>query len=570
MTNPYRSSRMREWQYRRNPLYIVGLLVLFPKFVFWKLDLALEEYALWVRLSEVVFTLTKPLRAVWGFVKLWAESRPWKLLWIASPVLILLFAGFTASFINANRNRGGVHAGYYQRALKAMNDQDYRQADFLFGKLIHHKNFKDNDQALFQALIASTANGNVSRAQALRKKLVEQREYEPARRWLVAHSLRGGQMEQDEAEGLVQMAELMVTDAPTQIQAEYWRKSLASLFMAQQQPDRAVEVLKQFEEADPEAQMLLARAYEALRNRPMTLKTIEEMLKFISYEDPDTRVYLQQRVEGLAVIAYNTAEIDTSVALMQEGIDLVERKRSLSVERSFYDAWLGELHLRMFEKLLEYRSAEKRLLAFEHFDRAIEDGQLPTRTGQVLNEIIDPDSGYPLLTGQILDVVVKRGGVSAHLARGMDAWVEGRDERTKFHFAVANGLNPRALDVVRYAALYLAREGSRVITVFDGNNKSPYQRALDLLQVVEAIDVSRATELLFDRCQIYSLRNEWLDVIHLLEPQLQRLENNERLAAYDWLMRSYAGLENRKRLEELQEARQAYVDALEEEAKDEE
>jgi hypothetical protein len=250
--------------------------------------------------------------------------------------------------------------------------------------------------------------------------------------------------------------------------------------------------------------------------------------------------------------------------LLGEAVAIIERKRTLAVDRQTFDAWLGELYLRMFEKLLEFRDAETRLSAFEYFDRAIKVGRAPSRSGAVLNQIIDPDSGYPLLSGQILDVVVKRGGAAAHLARGMDAWVEGNDRSAQLHFTIADAIDESALKVMRYAALYLAREGSSAITVFTGNNRSSYQRSFDLLDLVDKIDSKQTIETLFDRCYIHSIRSSWNEIQQLVEPRLSELEGEQLVRGYDWLVRVYTNLEDPKKAEEYQRALQNQIITLRE------
>lgn len=562
MTNPYRSSHMRGWKHRRKLLYVLGLLVLLPKFLLWKLNDALSEFGVWVRGSEFLYMLTKPLRAVWGFIKLWCASRPWGKLWLASPILILIFVGFTVFFISANRKQGGVYAGYYQNALKALNEGDVKQADFLFGKLIYHKNYKENDQALFQALIAATNNGNVTRAKALRAKLTLQREYEPAKRWLIATLLQQGQMDKEEAANMITMARNMVENSSTGSHTDYWKKTLARLLQSQQKFTEAVGVLSGIEERDPEASLILVQNYLAQGDKDSGLAEVDAMLRFISYEDPDADLHLREQVEALAIKANSTSDLQSGADFLQQAIVTIERKRTLAVDRQIFDAWLGELYLRMFEKLLEFRDVESRLQAFEYFDRAIRVGRAPARSGVVLNQIIDPDSGYPLLSGQILDVVARRGGTAAHLARGMDSWVEGNDRSAELHFSVANALDVNALKVMRHAAQYLASDGSSAITVFTGNNRSSYQRSFELLDLIDKIDSKQTIETLFDRCYIHSLRSSWLEICELLETRLSEFQGENKVLALDWLVRAYRGLEDLKKAEEYQRALQNEVTAL--------
>ncbi|MGJ8673020.1 hypothetical protein [Rubritalea sp.] len=564
MNNPYDSMRMRSWRKSNKLLHVLGLVVLLPKFLLWKIKKWLSVFAVKIRVQSFFYALTKPFRAVWGFVKIWCVGRPWKNLWLASPVLILAMVGFTTYFISANSNRGGVEEGYYRSAMEAMNEGDAKQADFLLGKLIHHKNYSDNDQVLLHAWMASTANGNKPRAQALRQKLVGERGYEPAKRWLISSRLQQGEMNPEEADELTAMARAMVDSALTDSDLNYWKKTLVRLLRSQQKSQGAVEVLRDYEQRDPEASLLLVQSYFGQGAQDSALEELDTMLDYVLYEDPELDLYLREYVEGLALKSQNTADLVVSADLLKQAISIIERKRSLTADRQNYDAWLGELYIRMFEKLLEFRDAERRLEAFGYFDRAITMGSSRVRCGTVLNQIIDPASGYPLLSGQILDVVVKRGGVSAHLARGMDSWVEGSDKSARLHFSIAKSLDPKAMEVMRYAALYLAREGSSAITVFTGMNRSSYQRSFELLDIAEEIDHEQWADVLLDRCYIYSVRSQWKEILLLLEPRMEELEGQEKLRGYDWLVRAYTGLEDKENAEKYQRALQNEASKLRE------
>jgi hypothetical protein len=71
--------------------------------------------------------------------------------------------------------------------------------------------------------------------------------------------------------------------------------------------------------------------------------------------------------------------------------------------------------------------------------------------------LVDGNSGYSLLSGQIREVAVRNGGSGAHLALAMDAWAGGDRERTMLHLKVANAINPESINVMRYAATHSAQ-----------------------------------------------------------------------------------------------------------------
>jgi len=555
MNNPYQSARMKRMRRRARLLYYLVCPLLWPKWLVYKLQGFLEGYTVGVRIEEFFYKLARPFRAIGVFWSAWAGSRAWGKLWIASPVLLLALLGFTVFFINANRNRGRAYGGYYQGALKALDDQDFKQADFLFAKLIHHPSYQDNDQVLFRALIAASANGNVTRARALREKLIVERAYEPAKRWVATNSLERGNMSESEAETLALMARNMIKEAPDASYAGYWRNALARILLFQGKHAESIALLKREEELAPESWLVLCQAYTDAGETENAKQELRSLIAYLELEDPSDALFLREKVQSLASLSGLTKDVEESRELLERALAAVERKRQISADRRVYDAWLGEIRIRLFQQLLRANDPSLRLQAFEYFEKSIASEAPPYRTGEMLNGVVDPASGYSLLSGQILDVAVNAGGSAAQLAMAMDAWVGGDSEKTKFHVDLARVVHPESLDVLRYAATASAKSGvSKQLdfNIFQGDNKSSYQKSLDLLALVVAVDFKQSINVAFDKCYVYSLKEDWRAIIELLEPMLTELESEKLLQGYDWLVRAHTKLDQKKEAEAYQ------------------
>ena len=540
---------MRRLKRRSKLLFLLISPLLLPSYLLWRIARATEDWGVRVRLEELFYILGKPLRAFVGFWVSWAHSRSWTKLWIASPVLIMVMVAFTVFYINVNKNRGRAYGGYYQGALKALSSQDFKEADFLFAKLIHHPSYKDNDQVLFRALIAASGNGNVTRARALRSKLIEERKFEPAKRWVAENSIRQGKMSEEEAATLATMAQTMIDEAPDASYAEHWRKTLAQIMMSKGDQAAAVAVFDGVDKLDPETRLIVAQALMAQGKSDEAASQLREMLSYIEFEDPEHEFYIREKVEGLAIMAGAETDPVLSRGYLEDAIGSVEQKRSMAADQQLFDAWLGELYLRLFQLLLKERDDISRGLAFEYFDKAISGENPPYSAGAMLNGVVDPASGYSLLSGQIMNVTVRDGGAGAHLAMAMEAWAGDDAELTKLHLSIAEAVGSSASKVVRYAARSSAQKGSTNqldLGVFQGENRSAYQKSLDLLDLVEEVDSKQSIEILLDRCYVLSLKNSWRDIIALIEPKVESIDGPMKLRAYDWLVRAHSQLDEKK------------------------
>ena len=544
MNNPFKSPWIRRLKRKSRFLHALVSPLLWLQWLLWRLSRfsrVLERHGVGVRVTEYLYALMAPIRGVLGFIVGWCTSRPWGKLWLASPLLIIALAGFTAYFVKSNKNRGTALDAYYMGANRALAENDYKQADFLFSKLINHPSYKDNDQLLFRAMMAANANGNESRARALQDKLIQQREYEPAMRWLVSNSLQRGAMKPDEAETLVVMARKMVEQAPGASYAGYWRVALARLLMIQKDVHEAVAVLKSVETLTPEESLLLARALASLGELEPAKDELRDMMAYLDREDGDDLKFIKERVEGVAALSALTKDAEESRYLLERALYSVKRMRKLTSDRTIADAWLREIHVRLFEVLLQQNDRDSRLLAFDHFEDALAGDNPSYRAGKALNGLVDGNSGYSLLSGQIREVAVRNGGSGAHLALAMDAWAGGDRERTMLHLKVANAINPESINVMRYAATHSAQSSDPNkldLNLFRGDNRSSYQRALDMLDLIVELDPDLVVDVVFDKCYVYSLRGNWLELAEVMEDVLPELDGQRRVQALSWLVRA--------------------------------
>lgn len=552
MNNPYQTSWMRGLKHRSVALHAIMRVLLLPKYSLWLLGERLPRLQL--RLEEALYVLMTPLRAVTGFITAWAEGRNWKKLLVASPIIVIAFVGFTVLYINVNKNRGRAFAGYYQGAMQAMQDGDYKKSDGLFAKLIHHSSYKDNNQVLYRAMVSAAQNGNTPRVKALQKKLVEEREYEPAVRWVIDSFVAQPTMKKTEAIEYAELAEKMLAESVDAESASYWRMVMARIRVGLKNYEGAVAILREDKSMLPHGYLLLAQVLVVSGDEVEYLKVLHEMLDFIELEDPTETKFFTEKVEGWALIAANAQTSEEALELLPRAMELVERKRALATAtRKTYSVWLSELNIRMFQFALQSRDVENRRKGFSYFDAALQNGEVPARTGSTILSVVNSSASYSLLSGQILDVAVNDGGCGAHLALGMEAWLQNDLDVAELHFNVAYAVQPSSLDVLRAAARDLAKrsvEAQLDMAVFKGVNRSNYQRSQDLLRLVKQIDPSLTVDIQFDQCYVYSLRENWSAIVKLLEPSVDSLTGQNLLAAYNWLYGASMGLDKADQADE--------------------
>jgi hypothetical protein len=131
----------------------------------------------------------------------------------------------------------------------------------------------------------------------------------------------------------------------------------------------------------------------------------------------------------------------------------------------------------------------------------------------------------------------------------MDAWVGGDKVKAKLHVGLSNSVSPSSLIVLRSAATASAKGGSADqldFNIFQGDNKSSYQKSLDLLDLIVEVDFKQSINVAFDKCYIYSLRKNWRGIIDLMQPHLSELDGQQLLQAYDWLVRAHTQLDEKK------------------------
>ncbi|WP_205619030.1 hypothetical protein [Rubritalea marina] len=516
-------------------------------------------------IDDISYAFAKPWLAVKGFALSWFSSRPWgKLVW-AAPVLIGALVLFSVVFIQMNRSRGKAYSGYYQGALKALSQRDFKKADFLFAKLIHHPSYKDSDSVLFRAMIAAASNRNLPREQALKQKLFYEREYEPAKRWVVERALSGksGTANLDE---LVEIAREMLGEAEDASYYDYWNFALARLLYEQKHFQVVLEVLELRDELDPEAHLLQVRSLIMLNEVKNARQELKKLVKYIEFEDPDLEVYLGVYMNALTILAQSSKDVDEQQELYNKAIGELEKQQLFARNTEYIDRLKSSAHVKIARVLFETHGTLQRELGFIHLNAAIDTGVSTSEAATLLFGLLDSDSKFSVLTGQIVEALGRHGGAGCHLAMAIDRWYQGDYDAMKVHLLVARSLEPKAFDIMGEAAVVVARKyakGDLDFSLFN-NSATYFKRSFRMVDVLESVDPDHDLKYILVRCEIHSKRQQWSEVVNLLETVVSTqdpttLNKNEYLKCLQWLITSYAELGDRKRSVHYQ---QLYIDAM--------
>lgn len=511
MKNPYQTSGMKRMRRRSMVRYLFLCGLRFPQYVLWGIGALFSavfgEFSVMQRILRVVMT---PFVAVIGFLKAWIVSRPYRQLLIGSPILLGLFIGFSVFYINANKEGGGIYEHYYERAREAFGNGEYEQADILFGKLLEHVDYKNDDRVMFQALMSATQNQNFKRMEVLKKRLVYERNYEPAKFWLVEYALARGGNEEEEMEAMAREAIQSASDVETEFR---WKKLLARHLFKR---GRAGEVLNLFEIS--------------------TLKDVEVM-------DVIIKSYMA------------TGDTPNGVENARKMMGMIESRMRIHSDKEKYRQWLTDICTQRAHLQLQFRTEEKRVEAFRSLDKAIGYGSTSKLT-RLLQQMSDLSSKESLWAGDIVDLVAKGGGSAGHVVLGIRAWGERDARAAELHFEIAASLEAESLAVLQRMAVQEAEESLKrnADRNFLGLEKAEYERSVDMLDVIEGLAPKRRNEVLFTKCFIFSLAKRWDEIERLITEGMSGLSGAERVHAYgymiqvgvgrdDDLMRSYQRLQ---------------------------
>jgi len=539
MNNPYTSERMRRWKYQQVLLYRAGLVVLFPKLVVWKLDASLADYSWWGSFRRVVLWVTFPFRSCWAFFKFWLVTRPWSSLWLAAPVLVILLLVVAVSLIRMTRGGGvGEFASYYASAMQAFRDGDVKKADHYFGKIIDHEKYRDMDEVLLKALIAAGRSGNKAQATQLYQTLVVQRDYVPAKRWVVSEYLKRGNMAPKQVGEYVSLCRKMAESSTVEGE-DFWRRSWAELLLKEGLRREAVAVLGSYDSRSPESSWLLVTLYKELREKEKAIEEAKAMITKIELVDPGLNQYLNEHIKGLLIQSDYTLLHDDSVTLIRKAVLQVEQKR-LEVDRVRYSVMLGRLYVILSKKLIEYYSDPERLNAFQYLDKAIELDPIPEKIGATLFGILNSNSEYYMTPDQIQKIRSEQPGIAVDLLTGIAAWNAGDVSAAKLHVKGAAKLNLKAYEAVRFYAVELAK----------GDRADSVKRAFQFQDFIVTLNPRAELDIQLDRCRVFAARSSWQEIVDLIEPRMDALERRKLIEASRWMVRAYRSLGNEVKAKE--------------------
>lgn len=552
MPSPYKRSFYRSVRRRSVLLAVPVALLLLPKWLFWRLGKLLQSIGGQGLIDDIIYTISRPWLALRGFVQSWLSSRPWgKLIW-ASPVLLGALLLFTVVFIQLNKSRGRAYAGYYQGALKALNQRDFKQADFLFAKLIHHPSYKDNDPVLFRAMIAAASNRNLPREEALKQKLLNERQYEPAKRWVVERALSGS-ASPEQLDSLVSMSKEMLSEAEDASYYEYWNLALARLFYQKKRFPLVLDTLAQRDELDPQSRLLKVRALIMLNEISMAREELYSLIEYIEFEDPDLSLFMGEYMNALTILAQSSKDSEEQQELYVKAISELKKQQLFARNVAYINRLKSSAHVKIARVLFQSHGAAQRRLGFEHLNAAIATGVSTTEAATLLFGLLDSDSNFSVLTGQIVEALSVHGGAGCHLAMAIDRWYQGDFDAMKVHLLIAKALEPKAHLIMGEAAVVIASKyaaGSLDFSLFN-NSDSFFNRSFKMVDMIESVDDSNNVEYDLIRARIYSKRKEWSKIVELIETIVlssgyPQLDEKQRLNCLQWLITSYAELGDRK------------------------
>lgn len=531
-------------------------VVLLPMFPLWLLASVLDRIGLFTALERVWQYALMPLRSLWGFIVNWFASRPYSKLWMASPILLVAVAVVTIFYINANQNSSTSYQKYYKQVSDAMDAGDYKQADFLFSKIIHHPYYKDNGQVLFEALMVAQRNGNMPRMLALRTKLIQELKFEPAMRWFAQGTLQQATSAPADIKLVMQMAqEILQQETQSDDERSIWLRILASAYMKNGEYTLAEEVFKDEENKDVLTQLLLARLALAKNEKTRAQDLLQSLLAEIDRVGYDTELYLNTKIDAMALWADIQAEPEQSEAIVKEIMDIVHARMKLAADRRSLAAIEAELYGRLFQYQLK-QAGGKRNLAFKSLDRSLQGASMQPRVGSLLHEFVDDASQSALLAGDLNELLAQDGGCVVHLALGLAEWNKGNKEAAMLHFQLAKAVESAALDVLRHAAKQIVEKNknSNQEEGFLGLEKNGLEKALDLLAAVRELDGSLDETILFDECELLAAENQWQEIANRLEPRMKGLKEDMRQRGYEYLINAHTKLGNTEKVTQYEQS----------------
>jgi len=544
MPNPYKSSKMSRRKRKHKFRYGLAVIYLFPAYIFWQLGRLVPE-SLGRKTRRFFDIVTRPFANIIQFIQMWFQTRPWRKLWVAAPVIILIIFLISTIYIAENQSDEDTYKDYLRGAYGAMGSKDYKQASFLFGKLLSQPQYSDDPQLLYQSMVAANENDNQLRVNHLLTRLTGEMDYPPAHMWVATRYLK-------RSSGAASL-ELAIQHVAAALQSsdeadkDRMRQQLASLYIRGRQYSMGSSIINEIEKPSPSIMVMLMNSYYKSDRISEAKRVAGELLSRLETEDPEGEMFLMEHVDTLNLLATSTGTLTQKSEWLQEAIHLLEERIAIAPDDQKFQEKLAAVYLGISWLWLKSGDEAIQRKAFRYFDQCIATGHPPQTSGSILLSVSNLTSSGGLTEKQIMARLVDGDGVViCHLLLGIDAWNDTDLRTTMLHFRLAYVQNEQALNVLELMAIALSGEGTGGSTGFSLGGEDPWRKGIKLLKVLPEIDQSMQASSLLGQCVILSNRHRWYDIPSLLEPRLSDLPKDEKVQCYRWLILAHQNLGHNK------------------------
>jgi len=536
MTRRKRKHKLRYW---------LAVVYLFPQYFFWQLGRLVPKSLGW-RTRRFFAFITRPFGNIIQFIQTWFKSRPWRKLWVAAPIIILVIFLVSTIYIAKNQSDEDAYKDYLRGAYGAMGSGDYKQASFLFGKLLSQPQHRDDAQLLYQAMVAADENDNQLRVNHLLTRLTGEMNYSPAHMWVASKYLT-----RSSGASSLELAIQHVTAAiqtSEEANKDRFRQQLATLYLNSGQYTQAVSTIKKIDNPSPYISVMLMNSYYKSGKIFEMRKVAEEVLQRLDAEDPEGEIYLMERVDTLNLLATASGTQAQKAEWLQEAIRLLEAHIAIAPDNQKYRVKLATVYLGISWLWIKSGDDALQRRAFTYFDQCVATGYPPQTCGSILLSVSNVTASGGLTEKQMTERLVDGDGVLiSHLLLGLDAWNKADNRSAMLHFRLAHAENENSLTVLKLMAVALSGQGDSGSGGFSLGGDAPWKKGIQLLKILPEIDPSTLTSSLMGQCVILSNKHRWYDIPQLLEPKLGKIPEDKKALCYRWLALAHQNLGNSKK-----------------------
>jgi|GEM_PF-1557227 len=548
MNNPYRSPQFKRLKHEPKLYYALAHVLVLPKYICWLLwRLIPSGMGKWI--EKIGTLLSAPFRSLVEMVLQWAKTRYWRQLLYASPLLIVLAWTFSSLFLANNMHEEDLYGDYRKSLFNAIGNNDFKQAEFMAGKILAVPSYAKDERLLFAAMVAAHENENIPRRDMLLQRLTGELGYAPAYMWhanFLLSSPNGGQNIAKAIEYTA--AAIKVSGNPDPI-----RMRLARLYRAARRPKLAIGILQDVKEPMPDSLLLLAELHLMVSDKDGARQVATNLLKQLDAEYPEMNNYMQVRIEVLAILADQKGYTYDIRRNLIKVVNLLRKKAKVYPDDKQIQSQLARVYILISKDLFWRNNTVGRSKALGYIEKAVSTGMVPDYIGSVVLAVINEGDKNSMSKGEIINALVMGDGVAlAHLLLGIDAWEKGQMESAQFHIGMAHAIEPEMLTVLRIVVQDIAKgdqNGSVQAAKMSLLHVPLWRRTLELLDIITTLDDKRLAKTLHAKYVILATRQRWAEVIELIEPQLNKVSKEYRRAFLMVLLRAHNELGNREESE---------------------